>query len=148
MLDILPPLFSQLEISIKYLKKVIQTGLLFFYSDIKGYKQRNSNPVNLKIQQVMKKMRNSTNGTEVQKSVANGFRPNLQLSYYYKKLLFTATFLMGTIMVNAQSIEEQAEKAGNEAFGGAMIRNILIVAGFILGSFLFKSASSKNENKG
>lgn len=103
---------------------------------------------NLKIQQVMTKMRNSTNGTEVQKSLANGLKPNLQLSSCYKKLLFAATFLMVTILVNAQSIEDQAEKTGNAAFGGAMIRNILIVTGFILGSFLFKSFSRKNENKG
>lgn len=97
----------------------------------------------------MKKMRNSTNGTEVQKSMVSGCKPrDLQLSYCYKKILFTATFLMVTMMVNAQSIEEQAEKAGNEAFGGAMIRNIFIVAGVILASFLFKSSSRKNENKG
>gem|GEM_PF-1018623 len=88
------------------------------------------------------------NGTEVQKSMANGCKPNIQLSYCCKKLLITATLLMATIMVNAQSIEEQAEKVGNEAFAGAMFRNIFIVAGIILVSFLFKSSSSKNENKG
>lgn len=96
----------------------------------------------------MKKMRNSTNGTEVQKSMANGCKPNRQFSYCYKKLLFTVAFLIVTIMVNAQSIEEQAEKVGNEAFASAMIRNILIVAGVILVTFLFKSSSRKNENKG
>jgi hypothetical protein len=94
----------------------------------------------------MKKMRNSKNATEVQKSVLSGCKSNL--SYCYKKLLFSATFLMATIIVNAQSIEKQAEKVGNEAFASAMIRNILIVAGVILVTFLFKSSSRKNENKG
>ena len=96
----------------------------------------------------MKKMRNSTNGTEVQKSMVSGCKPSLRFSYCYKKLFFTAILLMATIMVNAQSIEQQAEKVGNEAFASAMIRNILIVAGVVLASFLFKSSSRKNENRG
>ena len=54
---------------------------------------------------------------------------------------------MVTIMVNAQSIEDQAEKAGNEAFASAMIRNILIVAGVFLAIFLFRSSKKNKENQ-
>ena len=36
---------------------------------------------------------------------------------------------MMTVIVNAQSIEEQATKAGNDAFTNTMIRNVLIIAG-------------------
>ena len=92
-------------------------------------------------------MRNSTNGTEVQKSMVSGCKPSLRFSYCYKKLFFTAILLMATIMVNAQSIAQQAEKVGNEAFAGAMIRNIMIIAGVFLISFLFRSVKNNKENQ-
>ena len=59
----------------------------------------------------MKKMRNLMNETEVQKSQVNEHRPINQSVNGFKKLLFTAAILMATFMVNAQSIEQQAEKS-------------------------------------
>jgi len=54
---------------------------------------------------------------------------------------------MGTIIINAQSIGQQAEKVGNEAFAGAMIRNIMIIAGVFLVSFMFRSGKKNKENQ-
>ena len=95
----------------------------------------------------MKKMRNLMNGTEVLKSIVNGCKSNCQFSTCLKKVLFTAAFIMVAIMVNAQSIQQQAEKAGNEAFAGAMVRNIMIIAGVFLVSFMFRSGKKNKENQ-
>lgn len=59
----------------------------------------------------------------------------------------TCLTIMMTVIANAQSIEEQAAKAGNEAFANAMIRNILIIAGVAVVYFLFKSSSKKTDKK-
>ena len=56
------------------------------------------------------------------------------------KILLTGLTVMMTVIVNAQSIEEQATKAGNDAFANAMIRNVLIIAGVAVVYFLFKSS--------
>jgi hypothetical protein len=97
------------------LKKVIQSGLLFFYARIKGRKQKTL--FNLKIEKAM------------------------------KKLLTTIVMLTTTLMVFAQTIEEQAEKAGNEAFAGAMIRNILLIVGGIVIYSVIKSGKTKKEDQ-
>ena len=64
-----------------------------------------------------------------------------------KKLLSTLVMLTTTLMVFAQSIEEQAEKAGNEAFAGAMIRNILLMVGGIVIYSVIKSGKTKKEDQ-
>lgn len=64
-----------------------------------------------------------------------------------KKLLTTIVLLTTTLMVFAQSIEEQAEKAGNEAFAGAMIRNILLMVGGIVIYSVIKSGKTKKEDQ-
>ena len=63
------------------------------------------------------------------------------------KFLLTGLTILMTVVVNAQSIEEQATKAGNDAFANAMIRNVLIIAGVAVVFFLFKSSSKKNDKK-
>jgi len=64
-----------------------------------------------------------------------------------KKNLLTGLTIMLTVIANAQSIEEQASKAGNDAFANAMIRNVLIIAGVAVVYYLFKSSSKKNDKK-
>ena len=64
-----------------------------------------------------------------------------------KKILLTGLTIMLTVIANAQSIEEQASKAGNDAFANAMIRNVLIIAGVAVVYYLFKSSSKKNDKK-
>lgn len=61
------------------------------------------------------------------------------------KLLMTGLTIMTTLIANAQSIEEQATKAGNEAFANAMIRNVLIIVGVAVVYFLFKLLSKKTD---
>lgn len=63
------------------------------------------------------------------------------------KFLLTGLTTLLTIIANAQSIEEQATKAGNDAFANAMIRNVLIIVGVAVVYFLFKSFSKKNDKK-
>lgn len=63
------------------------------------------------------------------------------------KILLTGLTVMMTVIVNAQSIEEQATKAGNDAFANAMIRNVLIIAGVEVVYFLFKSSSKKTDKR-
>lgn len=63
------------------------------------------------------------------------------------KFLLTGLTMLLTIIANAQSIEEQATKAGNDAFANAMIRNVLIIVGVAVVYFLFKSSSKKNDKK-
>lgn len=64
-----------------------------------------------------------------------------------KKILLTGLTIMLSVIANAQSIEEQASKAGNDAFANAMIRNVLIIAGVAVVYYLFKSSSKKNDKK-
>lgn len=63
------------------------------------------------------------------------------------KILMTGLTIMMTVITNAQSIEEQATKAGNDAFANAMIRNVLIIVGVAVVYFLFKSSSKKTDKK-
>ncbi|MFA5433067.1 MAG: hypothetical protein WC319_09410 [Candidatus Paceibacterota bacterium] len=63
------------------------------------------------------------------------------------KILLTGLTIMMTVIANAQSIEERATKAGNDAFANAMIRNVLIIAGVAVVYYLFKSSSKKNDKK-
>lgn len=63
------------------------------------------------------------------------------------KFLLTSLTVMMTVIVNAQSIEEQATKAGKDAFANAMIRNVLIILGVAVVYFLFKSSSNKGDKK-
>jgi len=63
------------------------------------------------------------------------------------KFLLTSLTVMMTVIVNAQSIEEQATKAGKDAFANAMIRNVLIILGIAVVYFLFKSSSNKGDKK-
>ncbi|MDO9511228.1 MAG: hypothetical protein Q7J34_05685 [Bacteroidales bacterium] len=61
------------------------------------------------------------------------------------KFFLTGLTIMMTAIVNAQSINEQATKAGNDAFANAMIRNVLIVVGVAVVYYLFKSSSKKTD---
>lgn len=63
------------------------------------------------------------------------------------KFILTAITATMTLIANAQSIEEQATKAGNEVFSNAMIRNVLIIVGLAVVYFLFKSSSKKTDKK-
>ena len=63
------------------------------------------------------------------------------------KFFLTGLTVMMTLIANAQSIEEQATKAGNDAYANAMIRNVLIIAGVAVVYFLFKSSSKKTDKK-
>lgn len=72
---------------------------------------------------------------------------NCQFSNYLKRLFFTVAMLTATVMVHAQSIEEQAEKAGNEAFASAMVRNVMIIIGVVIFFSLFKSGKKDKENQ-
>ena len=63
------------------------------------------------------------------------------------KLLLTCLTIMMTVNANAQSIEEQASKAGNDAFANAMIRNGSIIVGVAVVYFLFLSSSKKTDKK-
>ena len=72
---------------------------------------------------------------------------NCQFSNYLKKLFFTVAMLAATVMVHAQSIEEQAEKAGNEAFANAMVRNVMIIIGVVIFFALSKSGKKDKENQ-
>lgn len=64
------------------------------------------------------------------------------------KILLSYLTITMTVIANAQSIEEQAAKVGNDAFANAMIRNVLIVVGVVVVYFLFKSSSKKTDKKG
>lgn len=44
-----------------------------------------------------------------------------------------------------QSIDEQATKAGNDAYANAMIRNVLIIVGVAVVIFIFKSSKGKDK---
>ena len=61
------------------------------------------------------------------------------------KFFLTGLTFMMTAIVNAQSINEQATKAGNDVFANAMIRNVLIVVGIAVVYYLFKSSSKKTD---
>jgi hypothetical protein len=64
-----------------------------------------------------------------------------------KKFFLTGLTVMINLIANAQSIEEQATKAGKDAFANAMIRNILIIVGVAVVYFLFQSSSKKTDKK-
>jgi hypothetical protein len=64
-----------------------------------------------------------------------------------KNLLLTVAFLTISIVASAQSIQAQAEAAGNEAFAAAMIRNIFIGIGIVAFLALSGSKKSKDEKK-
>lgn len=63
-----------------------------------------------------------------------------------KKLFCTIGMMAAALMVTAQSIEQQAENAGNEAFSEAMIRNIMIIMGIFILTFILKSGKKKKES--
>jgi len=71
------------------------------------------------------------------------------------KLFLVLILLMVTLTVFGQNIpleemariEEEARKAGNDAYANAMIRNVLIIVGVAVVYFLFKSLSKKTEKK-
>ena len=60
-----------------------------------------------------------------------------------KNLLLTVVMLTITLNTNAQSIQSQAEKAGNDVFANAMIRNVFIIIGVIV----FFAISGSNKGK-
>ncbi|MCX6228294.1 MAG: hypothetical protein NTV75_03815 [Bacteroidia bacterium] len=60
-----------------------------------------------------------------------------------KNLFLTLLMISFSVLVNAQSIQSQAEKAGNAAFANAMIRNVFIAIGVIV--FLFVIGSKKKS---
>lgn len=72
-----------------------------------------------------------------------------------KKLFLALILLTVTLTVCGQNIppeemariEEEARKAGNDAYANAMIRNAIIIAGVAVVYFLFKSSSKKTDKK-
>lgn len=64
-----------------------------------------------------------------------------------KNLLFTVLMLTTTIIANAQSIQDQATRAGNAAFTDAMIRNVFIIIGVVLLFALSGSKKNKDDSK-
>ena len=73
------------------------------------------------------------------------FIHNLLKTKSMKNLLLTVVMLTITLITHAQSIQSQAEKAGNEAFANAMIRNVFIIMGVVL--FFAISGSKKRNNE-
>lgn len=63
------------------------------------------------------------------------------------KFFLTSLTVMLTLIANAQSIDEHSTKEGNDAFANAMIRNVLIIIGFAVVYFLFKSSSKKTNKR-
>lgn len=49
------------------------------------------------------------------------------------------------LIILLQSFNEQATKAGNDAFANAMLRNVLIIVGIAVVYFIFKSAKGNNK---
>ena len=62
-----------------------------------------------------------------------------------KKTFLTLFLLSSELLIIAQSTKEQAEKAGNNAFGNAMIRNVLIIIGVAVLYFIIKRLFKKKE---
>ena len=61
-----------------------------------------------------------------------------------KNLFVSLMLFSSSVLANAQSIQSQAEKAGNEAFANAMFRNVFIIIGVVL--FFYLSGSKKNKD--
>lgn len=64
-----------------------------------------------------------------------------------RKFILTGLTTLITLIANAQSIEDLATKAGNDAYASAMIRNVLIIAGVAVVYLLFNSSSKKIDKK-
>lgn len=96
----------------------------------------------------MKEMKVLTNETKGRNpKVDHRKQHNCQFFNYLKKLFFTIAMLAVTVMVHAQSIEEQAEKVGNETFASAMVRNVMIIIGVVIFFTLSKSGKKDKENQ-
>ena len=65
----------------------------------------------------------------------------------FKNFLLTVLMLATTVIANAQSIEDQATKAGNDAFATAMIRNVFIIIGIVVFFAWSGSKKSKDDKK-
>jgi len=74
-------------------------------------------------------------------------KQNFLKSRSIKNLLLTGLMVATTVIANAQSIEEQATKVGNDAFATAMIRNVFIILGVVLFFALSGSKKSNNDKK-
>ncbi|MCB9188114.1 MAG: hypothetical protein H6599_02410 [Flavobacteriales bacterium] len=61
------------------------------------------------------------------------------------KILLTLSIMALSLVSYAETIEEQANKAAKEAYSSAMIRNILIIAGFAAVYFIYKLVTKKND---
>lgn len=81
------------------------------------------------------------------KNINKPINHNLLKTKTMKNLLLTVLLLTTMIVANAQSIQSQAEKAGNEAFAGAMIRNVFIGIGIVLFLAWAGSKKSKDDKK-
>lgn len=64
-----------------------------------------------------------------------------------KNLFLTVIISATSLITNAQSVEDQAHKAGANAFANAMIRNVLIIVGIAVVFYLYKSFSKKNKDE-
>lgn len=126
------------------IKKVIQTGLLFFCTDIKEYKQlKTQNHLNSNIMKTSEINFSSEIITATNEPIKN----KLFKIKSMKNLLFTVLMLATSIIANAQSIQDQATRAGNAAFTDAMIRNVFIIIGIVLFFALSGSKKSKDDSK-
>ena len=66
----------------------------------------------------------------------------MKIILFFWNLLITNIAIFGQTSI---SIEEQATKAGKDAFTSAMIRNLLIGVGFIIFYALFKLLTKKEK---
>ena len=62
-----------------------------------------------------------------------------------KNLFLTLVMVASSLIVNAQSIQSQAERAGNDAFASAMVRNVFIILGIVI--FFALTGSKKSKDK-
>jgi len=82
--------------------------------------------------------------TKTGKFINEPRKRNLLKARFMKSFLLTVLMLVTTMIANAQSIEEQATKVGNDTFATAMVRNVFIGIGIVL--FLALSGSKKSNN--
>ena len=113
-------------------------------TDIKEYKQlKTQNHLNSKA------MKTSTINfrSKTAKFTKETFKLNFLKFKSMKNLLLTIVMLTITLITNPQSIQSQAEKAGNDAFANAMIRNIFIIIGVVVFFAISGSKKSKDDKK-
>ena len=77
------------------------------------------------------------------KDVNNFIIENTLKTIIMKNLFLILCLIYCSMLANAQSIQSQAEKAGNDAFTNAMIHNVFIGIGVVV---IFYVISSKKKS--